>query len=147
MTNAESIARTVHADHLRRGGAPYITHVQAVVDKLKGESDEVIQAAWLHDVAEMSSITVDELIAAGISREVVTAVVALTHINRESNENYWGMIKRNPIALKVKVEDMLHNLSDNPTKYQVLKYAKGLVFLLSDEFVNDSQSREDTHEY
>jgi len=39
-------------------------------------------------------------------------------------------VKENEIARKVKVADMLHNLSDEPTKKQILKYAQGLVALL-----------------
>ncbi len=36
-------------------------------------------------------------------------------------------------ASRVKIADMLHNLSETPTKNQVKRYAKGLMFLLDME--------------
>ena len=41
-------------------------------------------------------------------------------------------IKQNKLAKSVKIADMLDNISDKPTEKQILKYAKGLAFLLED---------------
>lgn len=40
-------------------------------------------AAWLHDVIEDCGITADDLVKAGISQEVVAAVVLLTGVYDE----------------------------------------------------------------
>ena len=42
---------------------------------------------------------------------------------------YLARVKENPIALKVKIADMLCNLADDPTPRQVEKYRKGMLFL------------------
>ena len=47
-------------------------------------------------------------------------------------EDYLGGIKGNPIAKKVKIADMLSNLSDHPSDRQIVKYAKGLLLLVGD---------------
>lgn len=47
-----------------------------------------------------------------------------------SYEEYLARVRANPIACRVKVADMLHNLSDSPTQKQILKYARGLLILL-----------------
>lgn len=129
---AERIARNAHRGQFRRDGVtPYIQHPEGVVARLRGESEEVISAAWLHDVLEDSKVVADDLSESGVPRAVVSAVVALTHMPDEPYENYLRVIRENPIAIKVKVADMLHNLSDAPTGKQVLKYARGLIVLLA----------------
>jgi hypothetical protein len=54
----------------------------------------------------------------------------LTKTEGAKYEDYLAAIRRDPIARKVKVADMLANLGDSPTERQVLKYAKGLIILL-----------------
>ena len=128
---AEQIARKAHDKQFRRDGVtPYITHPEAVAKKLHNEDDNTIAAAWLHDVLEDTSETPDSLRDAGIPEEVITAVQKLTSKNGEPYEDYLEVLKANTIARKVKVADMLHNLSDEPTTKQILKYANGLVKLL-----------------
>jgi hypothetical protein len=67
----------------------------------------------------------------GFSEEVITAVVSMTKIEGESYEDYLIRVKPNVLATAVKIKDMLVNLSDEPSKNQVKKYAKGLTFLLT----------------
>jgi (p)ppGpp synthase/HD superfamily hydrolase len=128
---AEHIARKAHAEQLRRDGVtPYITHPEAVARRLFGESDEVIATAWLHDVLEDTSVTAEILRTSGIPAQVVNAVVRLTKSSEHSYEFYLAGVRENEIARKVKVADMLHNLSDAPTQEQIVKYARGLLALL-----------------
>ena len=58
----------------------------------------------------------------------VDAVKTLT-IKGDSDENYLAGIKRNTAARKVKIADMLANLSDAPTAKQIIRYARGLLAL------------------
>ena len=128
---AEQIARRAHANQFRRDGVtPYIAHIEAVVKRLAGENDDVIAAAWLHDVIEDTCLIPETLRQAGIPDRVVNAVIRLTKTGARSYDFYLEGVKENEIARKVKVADMLHNLSDEPTKKQILKYAQGLVALL-----------------
>ena len=127
---AEKIARKFHDKQFRRDGiTPYITHIEAVVKKVNNESNDVKAAAWLHDVLEDTVLTPNALFSRGIPDQVVYAVITLTKVSGQSYEDYLKGVRENEIARKVKVADMLHNLSDSPTNKQILKYAAGLLSL------------------
>ena len=129
---AERIARKAHATQCRRDGVtPYITHPAAVASKLKGEEVETVAAAWLHDVLEDTSETAESLRTAGVPERVIEAVSVLTK-RGEAYGEYLDGVRRNEIARKVKIADLLHNLSDNPTEAQIVKYARGLLTLLGE---------------
>jgi (p)ppGpp synthase/HD superfamily hydrolase len=132
IQTAADIAHVAHEGQFRRDGkTPYIWHPQAVARRLENEDAETIAVAWLHDVIEDSDkFGPDDLLNAGMTRRVVDAVMCLTKRRGESYEAYLSAVRANPVALKVKVADMLHNLSDSPTEKQILKYARGLQLLL-----------------
>jgi hypothetical protein len=129
---AEQLARRAHERQFRRDGTtPYITHPEAVVNRLKGENDDVIAAAWLHDVLEDTDTTVDDLRRHEINETVIDAVLRLTKpIGSYPYALYLRGIKSNEIACKVKVQDILANLSDVPTRRQVIRYSKALLYLV-----------------
>lgn len=79
---------------------------------------------------EDTCLTATTLLDSGIPKQVVDAVVRLTKTSGHSYDFYLEGVRENEIARKVKVADMLHNLSDSPTKNQILKYARGLLALL-----------------
>ncbi len=126
-TIAEKIARKAHEGQFRRDGVtPYITHPEAVVKMLEGSHREVIDAAWLHDVLEDTNVTVPILSDKGMSWRVIDAVIALTRELGESYENFIVRAHKNPIARKVKIADIMHNLSCEPTKRQRTRYLLAL---------------------
>lgn len=127
------IALRAHKDQTRRDGTtPYIYHVDAVVKRLAGEPDEVRAAGWLHDVLEDTKETPESLLAAGVPASVVNAVIALTKTEGVEYAHYLSGVKANPIALRVKIADMLANLADKPTTSQIEKYVKGITYLFED---------------
>lgn len=131
LKTAENIARQAHAGQFRRDGVtPCITHPEAIVARLKakGGTDEELATAWLHDVLEDAKEPLD---FRGLPSCVVTAVCLLTKRVYEEYDSYLATLKSNELARKVKIQDILHNLSDGPTKAQVLKYCKALTFLLT----------------
>lgn len=130
LSDIEAIASAAHHGQFRRDGqTPYIEHPKAVVSRLTG--DTTAQAvAWLHDVLEDTSETVESLREQGISEDILEAVQDLTKDKRASYEEYLNKLTRNPLAKKVKIADMLSNLADAPTERQIRKYAKALLFLL-----------------
>ena len=126
---AESIATKAHEGQFRRGGVtPYIEHPRAVVSRVSGDFEAEI-VAWLHDVIEDCGYTEESLVRAGIPTHCAAAVVLLTKTREMVYEDYLDEIAASPLATKVKIADMLSNLSDNPTKKQIQKYAKGLLRL------------------
>jgi hypothetical protein len=89
--------------------------------------------AWLHDVLEDTSLTAQDLLAAGVAPWVVWAVQALTRGQDELYEEYLYRVKSNHMARAVKIQDILHNLSESPGKNQVRKYAFALKYLLKED--------------
>lgn len=127
---AETAARKARAGQFRRDGVtPYITHPEAVAKSLEGEHPDVVDAAWLHDALEDTDVTAWDLEEAGISTRTIMAVEDLARKDGQPYEDYLYWLIRNEIALKVKIADILHNLSDSPTEKQVEKYTKALVVL------------------
>ena len=130
---ARKIACIAHAGQFRRDGVtPHISHVEAVVMRLVSdwESDETIAVGYAHDVLEDSNETPELLLAAGLSQNVVTAIEVLTKQNGEPYHEYIDRVKRNPIAKKVKIADILQNLGDDPTEHQIVKYSHALLKLV-----------------
>ena len=67
----------------------------------------------LHDIIEDTYHTKETLTELGYPKEIVDAVVAITKIKKPIYEDYDIYINRvidNPIALKVKIADMTHNM-------------------------------------
>lgn len=132
---AREIAFRAHAgQHRRDGVTPYTDHLCDVVIRLKRRcgsvTPEMKAVAWLHDVLEDTDITPALLQSAGFGLDVVTAVLAMTKRPDEEYADYLMGVAANPIARQVKIADMLSNLSDDPTDEQILKYSKGLHYLL-----------------
>lgn len=128
---AEKLARTAHRKQFRRDGVtPYIVHPERVAKRLRGASDFVLAAAWLHDVVEDTDLTIEEISQQGFPVEITAAVDLLTKRTGQSRDDYLNAVRGNEIARKVKIADIIDNLSDDPTPAQMLKCARGLVWLL-----------------
>jgi hypothetical protein len=83
-------------------------------------------------VVEDCGVKPEDLIAAGISQEVVDAVVLLTRTDANSGDQYYEEIRKNSIARAVKLADIEDNTDPartaqlDPGKREALaaKYAK-----------------------
>jgi hypothetical protein len=109
---ALAIARIVHHGQTDKAGEPYIGHVLRVMGRLQDEEQRIVAA--LHDVLEDGPkrgwpITPDHLRAAGVSPEVLGAVVTITHPKGEADEPYWVRVAANPLARAVKLADIADN--------------------------------------
>jgi (p)ppGpp synthase/HD superfamily hydrolase len=131
VTLAARIAKAAHEGQFRRDGVtPYVRHPENVAGRLRG--DQYAEAVgWLHDVLEDTHETPESLRRQGMPDEVIACVEKLTKKEGVDYESYLSKIRKDPLARKVKVADMLSNLSDNPTHEQILKYARGLLLLLT----------------
>ena len=129
---ARKISHEAHKGQYRNDGfTPYIEHPEAVWNKVKNESEEIQAVALLHDTIEDDPNTTEQTLRdAGLPETVIAAVKLLTKSEKyEPYMTYLARVKENPIALKVKIADMLCNLADDPTPRQVEKYRKGMLFL------------------
>lgn len=75
-------------------------------------------------------MTADDLRRRGVTEQVIVAVELLTRENHTAYDEYLKRIAENAIARRVKIADMLTNLSDAPTRRQIRKYASGLLRLV-----------------
>lgn len=109
LEHAIAIALDVHSGQKDRYGRPYILHPLHVM--LQVESEEEMTAAVLHDVVEDSEMTLDDLRAQGFPEEILAAVDLLTHDKSAmSYDDYVRRLKPNPIARRIKLADLQHNM-------------------------------------
>lgn len=92
-----------------KGGNPYILHCLAVMHKLRTEDEELQCIALGHDLVEDTDVTYAQLLDLGFSTRVVSGIRAMTKHTGQSYEEYKLAVKSNPDAVKVKMQDLLHN--------------------------------------
>lgn len=120
VERARQYAVEAHEGQYRADGVPYSTHPEAVVGILREHGifdEEVLAAAYLHDVLEDTAITTDEL-AREFGGEIARLVEELTNplasgaSFEEKNESLREMARRMSGRAKlVKIADRIHNLS------------------------------------
>lgn len=104
---ALKLAFEAHKDQLDKGGIPYIYHPFHLAEQMQDEDSTV--AALLHDIAEDTAYTVEDLRNMGFNENVCRAVSLLTHEKNVPYMEYIAKIKENPIAKAVKLADLRHN--------------------------------------
>ncbi|MDX3664036.1 HD domain-containing protein [Streptomyces sp. ID05-26A] len=135
LEDAIALATSAHDGQVDKSGRPYIGHPLRVMASVTGEHEQM--AAVLHDVIEDTEVTAADLLSRGCPTAVVDAVVALSHLPDEPQEDYLRRVAANPLALSVKRADIGDNLS--PTRMARLdeatqdrlkaKYARALGLL------------------
>jgi len=118
---AARIAEDAHSGQVDKIGEPYFNHPQTVAylvttvptfHALSSEDREhAVAAAFLHDVLEDTSVTAEDMASMGIPINVIDTVHTLTHPHQELRMDYYGRVRRNPIARIVKIADVAHNSS------------------------------------
>jgi (p)ppGpp synthase/HD superfamily hydrolase len=108
---AIEIAFKAHDNQYDKIGLPYILHPMAVSGAFNRDELPAKIVAVLHDVLEDTDTTASDLLVAGIDLGLVEAVIAITKKKDEILGNYYIRVKRNPLALAVKLRDIRHNLS------------------------------------
>lgn len=104
---AIKMAYSAHRFQVDKAGIPYILHPYHVAEQMTDEASTCV--ALLHDVVEDTGITLSEL-RKEFPQEIVDAVEALTHIPGTGYSEYIYSVAKNPIATRVKIEDLYHNL-------------------------------------
>ena len=129
LQRAIEIAIEAHKGQTDKVGKPYILHLFQVMAKGKGEDEKI--TALLHDVVEDTPWTLEKLEAEGFSHKIIQALDCLTKREGESYEEFIERVKSNPLAIKVKINDLEDNmdirrlceLSDNDVN-RLNKYIK-----------------------
>lgn len=129
---AVRIASLAHAGQYRRDGfTPYVIHPMRVANRVGNHhpNHPLLQVvALLHDVVEDSEDwTTHTLSETGLfPPEVVDAVDALTKRDGETYTDYLSRVNGDPLARIVKRYDIIDNLSDDPPRTMLRRYAVAL---------------------
>lgn len=107
--HALRIAVDAHAGQLDNADRPYILHVLQVVMGARPDLEAMTVAA-LHDVVEDSPITLAHLRDQGFPESVLEAVDAISRRDGETYEDYIERVVRVPLAVRVKLPDLEHNM-------------------------------------
>lgn len=143
-----STAELAHSGQTRRSGEPYIEHpiaVANIINKYYPGERLLCTAALLHDTLEdavNNGNFKDEQELVDTIRlsyqdpsegaKVLSIVYALTHDKSIDYTSYLVELSKNADALKIKLADMLHNMSTGPTSRQALKYQNAFKALSPD---------------
>ncbi len=96
-----------HKNQVDKSGLPYVFHPFHLAEQMKTEQTTVV--ALLHDVIEDTDYTADYLAKQGFDKEILDALLLLTHEDKVDYMDYVAKIKQNPIAKAVKLADLNHN--------------------------------------
>ena len=120
------ISFEAHKDQIDKSGVPYVYHPFHLAEQMTDEETTIV--ALLHDVAEDTDLTVDDLQRMGFSSAVCDALRLLTHYETVPYMEYVSLIKDNPIAKVVKLADLCHNSDlsrlDNVTEKDLMRVEK-----------------------
>lgn len=110
---AVEIAYRYHKGQKDLDGKSVLLHPLAVA--LMGNNDTERIVGVLHDVIEDTDCSFTDLENLGVSKNVINTLELLTHTEDESYGKYLSRIitSGNIIALKVKINDLRHNISRN----------------------------------
>ena len=109
---AMRLCYAAHHGQTDKAGVPYVFHPFHLAEQMTDEDSAV--AALLHDVAEDTEYTLEDLAAMGFSARVLEALRLLTHDPSVPYLEYVASLKGNPIARAVKLADLAHN--SDPTR-------------------------------
>jgi (p)ppGpp synthase/HD superfamily hydrolase len=126
---AIALATEYHAGQVDKAGKPYVLHPLAVAQKAQTLDEQVV--ALLHDMVEDTAYT-EEMLRYDFPKVIADAVMALTRMEGETYADFVLRAKANPLARKVKMYDMEHNMSDRGVKIPdslMKRYKKGYAVL------------------
>lgn len=107
---AELVATMAHRGQVDKSGVPYIEHPRAVARQLETPEEKAV--GYLHDTLEDTFLTEEDL--RPVFGDVITdAVVAMTHLVYEDYFTYIERVSANPIAKRVKLADLTHNMDES----------------------------------
>ena len=109
LARAIEIAVSAHKGQKDKSGKDYILHPLRVMTNGRIEIEKI--CGVLHDVIEDSDWTIEALEKEGFSTEVISILHCVT--KESENEDYIEFIDRiaqNPIAVQVRINDLLDNM-------------------------------------
>lgn len=125
LQRAIEIATEAHKGQFDKAGRDYIGHPLRVMEMGKTEEEKIVGV--LHDVIEDTDWTFEKLAEEGFSDKVITALKCVTKTSESENyDNFIDRIKKNPLAVAVKINDLTDNMDIRRLPYLSDKDVKRL---------------------
>lgn len=106
---AMKLAYNAHEGQFDQSGVPYIFHPVHLAEQMEDEIATCV--ALLHDILEDTDFKVQDL-EKEFPKEVVQAVILLTHNPCDNYLDYVRRLCQNPLARRVKLADIAHNTDE-----------------------------------
>ena len=104
---ARLIAKLAHKGQIDKAGNDYFAHPEAVAAMLDAPEEKVV--GYLHDTVEDTDVTLEE-IREIFGDQIADAVALMTHADGVPYMDYVKEVGKNPLARKVKLADLTHNM-------------------------------------
>ena len=149
LQRAIEIATQAHQGQFDKSGKEYIGHPLRVMEMGRTEEEKI--AGVLHDVVEDSDWTFEALEAEGFSQEIIAALKCITKLSENENyDDFIERVKKNPLAVAVKINDLTDNmdirrlpyLSDKDIK-RLKKYLKAYKKLIGEPLYSIYAARQE----
>ena len=125
LERAIQIATEAHKGQFDKAGKEYIGHPIRVMEMGKTEDEKIVGV--LHDVIENTDWTFERLEAEGFSPEVIAALRCVTKTSENENyDDFIDRVKKNPLAVAVKINDLTDNMDIRRLPYLSDKDVKRL---------------------
>ena len=125
LQRAIEIATEAHQGQFDKAGRDYIGHPLRVMEMGKTEEEKIVGV--LHDVIEDTDWTFERLAEEGFSDEVIAALRCVTKISENENyDDFIDRVKKNPLAVAVKINDLTDNMDIRRLPYLSDKDVKRL---------------------
>ena len=125
LVRAIEIATEAHKGQYDKAGNDYIGHPLRVMEMGKTENEKIVGV--LHDVIEDTDWTFEALAAEGFSEEVIAALRCVTKLSENENyDDFIERVKKNPLAVAVKINDLSDNMDIRRLPYLSDKDVKRL---------------------
>ena len=108
LVKAIQIAVSAHKEQVDKSGQPYILHLIRVMDA--GETEQEKICGVLHDLVEDTDWTFEKLENEGFSEKIISALKCVTKQENEDYDVFINRVKANPLAIKVKLNDLRDNM-------------------------------------
>ena len=149
LKRAIEIATEAHMGQFDKSGKDYIEHPLRVMEMGKTEEEKIVGV--LHDVVEDSDWTFEAFAAEGFSQEIIDALRCVTKVSENENyDDFIERVKKNPLAVAVKINDLSDNmdirrlpyLSDKDVK-RLKKYLKAYKKLVGEPLYSIYAARQE----
>ena len=149
LQRAIEIATEAHKGQFDKSGKDYIGHPLRVMEMGKTEEEKIVGV--LHDVIEDTDWTFEALAEEGFSKEIIDALRCVTKLSENENyDDFIERVKKNPLAVAVKINDLSDNmdirrlpyLSDKDVK-RLKKYLKAYKKLIGEPLYSIYAARQE----